>query len=223
MESFKGQRIVGKVYKNKDFSGADFSGAELVNVTFRKCDFRGADFRGLKLEGTKFEDCLFDIIDLGKFWNIILLAEFYRAGIRAEYVTQYGTNSYFKYFTVFHEDIFCPMDTDGENLICYKKIHVKKGYSLCYSNAVAKLEIPAYADRVVYKGDKCRASCAQVLDIYDLQGEHYSSAYSIYYTSGGFIYKVGHTVYSDLFNDDPMEVCTHGIHFFLTEYEAWEY
>ncbi len=68
MESFKGQRIIGKVYKNKDFSGADFSGAELVNVTFRKCDFRGADFRGLKLEGTKFEDCLFDIIDPSNFW-----------------------------------------------------------------------------------------------------------------------------------------------------------
>lgn len=222
MESFKGQRIIGKVYIGKDFSGADFSGAELVNVTFRKCDFRSADFSGLKLENTRFENCLFDIVDMRDFWNIIMLAEFYRVGIRVEYATPYGTNFYFKCFTVLPEDIFCPMDTDGENLVCYKKIHVDKGYSIYYANAVAKLEIPAYADRVVYKGDKCRASCARVLEIKDKQGKTYDVGCSAFYLNQKE-YKVGHMVYADSFDDNPFEICSGGIHFFLTEEEAWEY
>ena len=222
MKSFKGQRIIGKVYIDEDFSGADFSGAELVNVTFRKCDFRGADFSGLKLERTKFEDCLFDTIEIGNFWSIITLAEFYRAGIRAEYRTPHEGGYYLKYFTVLPRGISCPMDTDGENLVCYKKIHVDKDYCVAFGNAVAKLEIPTYADRVVYKGDKCRASCAKVLEIKDKQGNSYDVGCSAFYPCEEE-YRVGHMVYPSSFDDNPFEVCSRGIHFFLTEEEAWGY
>lgn len=222
MESFKGQRIIGKVYIGKDFSGADFSGAELVNAIFRKCDFRGADFTGLKLENTRFENCLFDIIDVSDFWNIIMLAEFYRAGIRAEYRTPHEGGYYLKYFTVLPRGISCPIDTDGENLVCYKKIHVDKDYCMAYPNAVAKLEIPAYADRVVYKGDKCRASCARVLEIKDKQGNTYDVGCSAFYPDEKE-YIVGHMIYASNFDDNPFEICSGGIHFFLTEEEAWRY
>ncbi len=114
------------------------------------------------------------------------------------------------------------MDTDGENLICYKKIHVDKYYCIGYGNAVAKLEIPAYADRVVYKGDKCRASCAQVLEIKDKQGNTYDVGCSAFYPSEKE-YRVGHMVYARKFDDNPFNVCSGGIHFFLTEEEAWRY
>ena len=221
MKNYRDQRIISRIYIDEDFSGANFSGAELINMTFRICDFRGADFSGLKLEGVTFEDCLFDFIETDNFLHHnIKLIQFDRAGIRVKWV-EYMGNYKIKCFTIFSKDISYPIDTDGENLICYKKIHVEKDFSIAYGNAVAKLEIPAYADRMVYKGDKCRASCARVLEIKDKQGNNYDVGCSAFYPCEEE-YRVDHMVYASNF-DDSLEVCSGGIHFFLTEEEAWEY
>ena len=198
-----------------DFSNFDFYGVKLSNVRFEYCNMMGVSFFGACFDNVEFVTCAFEE-------KCDDLAPFYNAGIRAYYTKTLSLDYYNNMIcTVENEDMHFLEDTDGESIIGYKKLFLD-GYDK-YKPVIAKLRIPFYADRVVYKNEKCRASCAQVLDIYDLQGEHYSSALSTYYIDDGFIYKVGHMVYSDSFNDDPMEVCTHGIHFFLTENEAWNY
>lgn len=200
-----------------DFRNFDFYGVKLSNVRFECCNMMGVSFLGASFDNVEFVTCAFE----GEKYDDDL-APFYNVGIRV-YYTKMPSLYYYKPIicTVRNGDMHFLEDTDGESIIGYKKLFLNG----CdrYKPLIAKLCIPFYADRVVYKWEKCRASCAQVLDIYDLQGEHYSSAYSVNYISAGFIYKVGHTVYSDSFNDDPMEVCTHGIHFFLTEDEARRY
>ncbi len=197
-----------------DFSNFDFYGVKLSNIRFEYCNMTGVSFLGASFDNVEFFACAFERIKNGDD-----LVPFYNAGIRA-YYTKTLPLDYYNHIicTVKDEGMYFLEDTDSESIIGYKKLFLIEHGG--FKPLIAKLRIPFYADRVVYKWEKCRASCAQVLDIYDSQGEHYSSARSIYYTAGGFIYKVGHTVYSDSFNDDPMEVCTNGIHFFLTEDEA---
>lgn len=228
MKDFRGAKLTGVTYIGEDFSGADFSGAELVNVVFCKCNFRGADFSGLRLENTCFEKCLFDVVEEGGFWSTVELAQFYKANIRIKYNTPRTDNimnliynNCYENYTILSSDIFCPVDTVGQELIVYKKIHVDANF-IIYGNAVAKLRIPADAERIIYKGDKCRASCAQVLEIKDGLENSYDIGCSAFYPIVQE-YKVGSMIYADSFDSNPLTVCSSGIHFFLTEEEAWDY
>lgn len=38
-----------------------------------------------------------------------------------------------------------------------------------------------------------------------------------------FVYKVNTIVVPDSYDDNVLRECTHGIHFFLTEQEAWDF
>ena len=87
------------------------------------------------------------------------------------------------------------------------------------------MRVPAGAKRTATPvGRKCRAAALEALAIY----EHDTGAEleespgwrgSQVYRSG-VMYRVGHTVYPDSYNDDIRVVCTHGLHFFLTRKEA---
>ena len=61
------------------------------------------------------------------------------------------------------------------------------------------------------------------MDIYDENDIHYDGGSSMYYPKVRCEYSPKHMVYADSFDDNPFEVCSNGIHFFLTEEEAWEY
>lgn len=201
-----------------DLSGVDFTGAELENVKFRYCDLRGAKFDNTKFVNVEFYKCAFDTVIASDGLNIV---QFYKNGIRVywcwDYVANYGYVGTFD-----SDDMYYPIETDGEELTGYKKVLVGDSVSDIHY-AIAKLRIPAYADRIVYKDDKCRASCAQVVDIYDENDIHYDCGRSMYYPTVACEYRPRHMVYADSFDDNPFEVCSHGIHFFLTEEEAWDY
>ena len=198
-----------------DMQGVDFSGAQLSNVFFKYCDLRGANFIGAKLSNVRFVNCMFDY-DSRYFGADII--PFRRAEIRAEYMPSYlEDNAKLCYIL----DIYSPVDTDGKELIAYKKVYVFNGEGYVRVPVIAKLRIPFYAKRITYEHGKCRAECAEVLDLVDYNGNHYSTALSKY--SNFLTYRVGHMVYADSFDEDPITVCTHGIHFFLREDEAWEY
>jgi hypothetical protein len=100
---------------------------------------------------------------------------------------------------------------DGE-ITVWKKL---QGALIC------QLLIPKEARRINGIGSrKCRFEFAKVIAIYDGKkkvrqgyGQHDSS----------FIYEVGKMVNPDSFNDDPREVCSNGIHAFITRIEAEEY
>lgn len=204
-----------------DFSRFDFSGVTLRNVKFESCNMTGVRFVGASFENVEFVNCAFELNETQED-----LASFYDARIRAFYT---GLSHLYKYNVVIcnveSEDMHFLAETDGESIIGYKKIYVRNNYDdSMYDTAIAKLCIPFYADRIIYKGEKCRASCAQVLSIRDYGGNYYECGISAYYKYWeDFVYRVGHMAYADGFDDGPMQECGHGIHFFLTEQEAWAY
>lgn len=221
-KSFKDARVRnamfygGAVYGWLDMRNTDFSGADMVNVVFNYCDLRGVNFDGAKFINVLFCRCMFDEVYISGKHGSVELAPFCKNGIRVDY-SELVMNSEL-YYTFNSGDMSYPVETDGEELYGYKKVCVGELVSDLHC-AIAKLRIPAYADRIVYKNDKCRASCAQVVDIYNCDG-HHDTGESMLYSRKNCEYRVGHMVYADSFDDNPFEVCSNGIHFFLTEDEA---
>ena len=205
--------MIQNIFRFLDMRNADFTGAELNNVNFNYCDLRGAKFDGAKFSNVTFYYCLFDVV---KTQHSMEIAQFFKDGIRVDWYCMLKNEGWVGSFH--SEDMSYPVETDGEELTGYKKVWIEYG-----RYGIAKLRIPVYAERIVYRNDKCRASCAQVVDIYDENGEKCAVGTSMSFGKGDFKYNSGHMVYADSFDDDPFEVCSHGIHFFLTEQEAWNY
>lgn len=222
--SFKDARVSNAIFKGEsidnllDMRKTDFSGADMVNVRFNLCDLRGVNFDGAKFENVSFYACIFYEKYIPGRCGTVEIVPFYRNGIRVDYnESRINGDSYYMFNS---DEMYYPIETDGEELYGYKKVLTRN----CGPHyAIAKLRIPAYAERIVYKDNKCRASCAQVVDIYDEYGVRYYTGTSIYYRTTKCKYNLGHMVYADDFNDNPFEICSNGIHFFLTEQEAWDY
>ncbi len=90
------------------------------------------------------------------------------------------------------------------------------GYKQCLDGIIVKLLIPKEARRSSAFGRKCRAEFAQVLEIHGA-----TEAISQWETSTKFFYRVGETVRpSKPFDENWMEECSTGIHFYITRLEA---
>ena len=83
---------------------------------------------------------------------------------------------------------------------------------------IAKLRIPAGAQRSNATGRKCRASFADVLEIRDADGNRCDTGVSKYDRS--FTYRAGCRVGVPDFDPDRFNECAPGIHFYLTREEA---
>jgi hypothetical protein len=92
--------------------------------------------------------------------------------------------------------------TPEGDLIGYKKA----------GGSVVTLKIPAKAKRSNATGRKCRAEYAKVLAI--------STGKKCVRSTHGGVYRVGRVVRPDKWDKDRWNECSHGIHFFLTRYEA---
>jgi hypothetical protein len=91
------------------------------------------------------------------------------------------------------------------------------GWKKCASNVIVKLQIPAEAKRSHAFGRKCRAEFADVLEV--IGGE-----VGITDNHGPRTeYRVGQRVKPDSFDDNWMDECSNGIHFFITRLEAENY
>jgi len=91
------------------------------------------------------------------------------------------------------------------------------GYKKCKDNIIVKLKIPADAKRSHAFGRKCRAEFAEVLEIFGAD-----KAYSQYDSS--FDYEVGKIVKpTAVFDENWVDECSTGIHFFITKIEAENY
>jgi hypothetical protein len=91
------------------------------------------------------------------------------------------------------------------------------GWKKCDGNVIVKLQIPAEAKRSHAFGRKCRAEFADVLEVIggdvgitDNHGPRTE-------------YRVGQRVKPDSFDDNWMDECSNGIHFFITRLEAENY
>ena len=92
------------------------------------------------------------------------------------------------------------------------------GWKKCQGEFIVKLRIPAKAKRSHGAERKCRCSEAVPVLIVDADGKSVKTAKSLH--DSKFIYTVGKTAKPDGFDEDRWNVCSHGIHFYLTREEA---
>ena len=90
------------------------------------------------------------------------------------------------------------------------------GWKKCKGGVIVKLRIPEAAKRSHAFGRKCRAEYADVLEIFG--GDNALSSHD-HKTK----YVVGERVHPDKFDENWMEECASGIHFFITRIEAENY
>lgn len=191
---------------------ARFRGTDLDGIVFYSVDLRLANFRGCDLTNTKFVGC--NLIGANLFGAKTGVYTF--TGCRLEpkdaYRMVYRWNrGEFEYVKrVYPEGDF----------VGYKKVAALDDTQKKF---VAKLLIPADGRNIVFPGLKCRCDRAYVVEIRDKWDDTYDSARSIRRPSKDFIYTVGEWVEPDMFDDDWRVECSHGIHFFLSEKEAWDF
>ena len=90
------------------------------------------------------------------------------------------------------------------------------GWKACQGKVLVRLRIPADAKRSHAFGRKCRAECAEVLEV--LGGDVGISRHD-----NKTKYRAGATVRADEWCDDWTQECAGGIHFFITREEAESY
>jgi hypothetical protein len=89
-------------------------------------------------------------------------------------------------------------------------------------DVIARIRIPADAKRINAVGQrKCRAERVEVLELFKNGISILESACGLHQSD--LVYAIGLTIEANKFNDDIREVCTNGIHFFMTRREAEEY
>ena len=172
---------------------ANLGGANLINADIRNADLRGANLRNADLRGTDLGG-----VDLGGAY--LSGANLSGADIR---------NVKYNERTAFFA-LICPEEGD---FIAWKKV----------GEVIVKLRIPAEAKRSSATTRKCRCEFAEVLELQNLDGTPYKHDGVVNDNYVETIYKVGEIVRPDSWDDDRWNECSHGIHFFITRYEAVRY
>ncbi|WP_210303210.1 DUF5758 domain-containing protein, partial [Rhizobium aethiopicum] len=90
------------------------------------------------------------------------------------------------------------------------------GWKKCQNGVIVKLRIPEEAKRSHAFGRKCRAEFADVIEII---GADVAISQHDYKTE----YRVGQRETPDSFDENWMEECAPGIHFFISRIEAENY
>ncbi len=183
----RGADLRGADLRGADLSGADLRGADLSDAALSGAHLRGADLRGADLSGAHLRDAHLRDAHLSD------------ADLRGADLSDVSYNCHTSFF-----NLSCP---ETGAFIGYKK---------CAENIIVKLKIPASAKRSSATSRKCRASRAEVLEIYgaDMARSSWDKE---------FTYKKGETVSVDNFNEDRWEECSSGIHFFISRGEAENY
>ena len=157
--------------------------------------------------------------------------EFYNSDIINKMINQCGRHV----GDVYESDKFHPHGVTYETSIPPLEISGEVvGYKLLDENTLnmsriwfekpllAELVIPADAEKVLFKGGKCRASKAFVRSIQRLEsGEPVDVGYSPI-SDNCLAYRVGETVAVYRFDESYAE-CTYGIHFFLSKEDAMKF
>jgi hypothetical protein len=92
-----------------------------------------------------------------------------------------------------------------------------EAWKKCRKGVIVKLLIPEDAQRSHGAERKARASKAIVLEVFGAQTGFSGGGYEV------VEYRKGETVIPDKWDNDRWNVCSHGIHFFLTRIEAEEH
>lgn len=207
---FDESTLTGARLSNSDFSKVDFGGASILGTTFCSSNLTCASFVDAKIAGADFNGAN------------LMNANFDGAKIdRVHFSTDISVARNLPFIP--------PVCPESGSFIAWK-VGLTKGYDSCitnpldYDHVVIKLEIPEDAKRSSGDGRKCRCSKAKVLEIRSITepDKTYESAVSVYYDVK-ITYKVGETVTPDAYDENRWNVCSNGIHFFMSREEAIMY
>jgi len=191
--SLRGASLRGASLLGADLRDADLQGAYLQGADLRDADLRGASLQGADLRGASL---------LGAY---LRGASLLGADLQGASLLGASLRDALGAETALARMQFIPETGSFE---AWKK---------CRSGVIVKLLIPEDAQRSHGADRKARASKAIVLEVFGAQTGESGGAY------GAVEYRKGETVTPDKWDNDRWNVCSHGIHFFLTRIEAEEY
>lgn len=173
-----------------DFRGASCSGADFTNADLRKANFTGANCTDANFTGA-----------------ILTGTDFLGAKLSGAKFDLEGLKKCLCFEDLYNSTRILP---EGDLI----------GWKRCRNNILAKLLIPKEAKRSHAFGRKCRAEYAEVLELVSLTGKMTPTfAHSKF--DPYFQYKVGDTVRPiNQFDENWVDECASGIHFFITRREA---
>ena len=187
--------------------GAYLRGAYLQDADLRCTSLRGADLRRAYLRGADLRSADLRGADLrGSNLENANLENADLRGAKLEHACTHG------------------MKTDAATRIDWPMVCPETGAFVAWKQAgeyIVKLEIPEDAERSSATTNKCRASMARVLEIQNMVGTRLDVTKAK--SNWGKVYKVGKMVYPDEWDYNRWNECSHGIHFFMTRYEAVEW
>ena len=181
-------------------SGADLRSADLCGANLCGANLHGADLRCANLRDADLRSAYLCGADLYG-------ANLYGADLRSAYLRS-------AYLSGAKDIPFVPTYLPEGEFIGWKKLS---------NGIIVKLKILEDSKRSRANGDKCRCDKALVLEFQDKDG---TPSEVKGYTSNVYAectYKVGEIVYSDSWDDDRWNECSHGIHFFVDRQSAVDY
>ena len=183
--------------------GAQLQGADLQGAQLQWAQLQGADLQGAQLLGAQLQEA--DLRGAQLQGAQLQWAQLQRADLRGADVQGAAADAL--------TAGFWPVCPEEGSFTAFKKLADGK---------IAKLFIPEHAKRSSATTRKCRCSEALVVEIQDRYGNNIDEGFSKQADRSGceLLYKVGHTVYPDGFDDDRWDECSNGIHFFMTRREA---
>jgi len=180
-----------------DLYGANLYGADLSGADLYGANLYGADLSGANLSGANLSGANLSGANLSG--ANLSGANLSRADIEPKLLNKFLP-------------ICCP---EYGSFIAWKKAGDKKH--------IVKLEVTEAAKRSSAYGRKCRCSEAKVLAIELLDGTETDVTEVKSGHDPKFAYRVGEVVRVDNFDEDRLQECAPGIHFFITRQEAVDY
>ena len=190
-----GADLCGANLYGADLCEANLCGANLYGADLCEANLRGANLRGADLCGANLR---------GAYLRGANLRGAYLCGayLRGAYLR--GAKS------IPFVPLVCP---EHGSFTAYKKC----------GKYIIELLIPETAKRSSATTRKCRASCAKVVTITNMDGSQAEVDHVTNCDYAPIEYKIGEYVYPDSYDDDRWNECSHGIHFFINRQEAVEY
>lgn len=216
--------------KQLDLRGADLSHCNLQGAVLRRANFARASFERANLIRADLREANLTGANLHcvKIWGADLRGSFLQRSFAA-YVSFRGCDFSGAYlagadFTMadLHGAV---LGEDWASRIQYSKLRIVPdgdivGWKRLRGGAIAKLLIPKEARRSNAFHRLCRAEFVKVVSIVK-DGKLANSGSSR--RDPDILYEVGKITKADGWDENWMESCSHGIHFFITHEEATEY
>ncbi len=202
--SLQGASLQGASLQRASLQRADLQGADLQRASLQRADLQRASLQGASLQRADLQGADLRGADLqGASLQGADLRGAYLQGADLQGAKGKELSDLKKFFWIVPEE---------GSFIAWKKCQ----------NAIVKLEIPSEAKRTSnLLNRKCRAEFANVLGIWDMEGNELKEANGLHVPD--FIYKVGEIAKPDSYDDDYTNDCSNGIHFFVTKHEAEEW